>query len=110
VVVRLVCEMTEKPQLHRSIRNALKLIDRDRGEYWMCRKDSDPKGRWTICLDPYQVEWDWRVKIGANNVRAVRRITNAAKYSEISDNLMKARQIVDRLRTEARVSRLNDGC
>jgi hypothetical protein len=67
----------------------------------MCRRDTDPRGHWTLCLDPYVIDWDWRVNIGTNNVRAVRRVTLAAKCKVIADNLQTARQIVDKMRTQA---------
>ena len=85
----------------RNIREALRRLDHRRTDYWMCRRDTDPIGEWTLCLDPYLIAWDWRVNIGTNNVRAVRRVTLAAKCKGIADNLQTARRIVDKMRTQA---------
>lgn len=84
----------------RNIWEALRRLDHRRTDYWMCRRDTDPIGEWTMCLDPYLNDWDWRVNIGSNNVRAVRRIINATKCKVITDNLQTARQIVDKMRTQ----------
>ena len=54
-------------------RDAIERMDRQRGEWWLCRKDSDPKGKWTITADPGP-QWDWRFKVGFSYERAVRRL------------------------------------
>jgi hypothetical protein len=54
-------------------RGLIEKLDRQRGEWWLCRKDSDPRGKWTITADPGP-QWDWRFKVGFSYERAVRRL------------------------------------
>lgn len=54
-------------------RGLIEKLDRQRGEWWLCRKDSDPRGKWTITCDP-GADWDWRFKVGFSYERAVRRL------------------------------------
>jgi len=54
-------------------RGLIEKLDRQRGEWWLCRKDSDPRGNWTITADPGP-QWDWRFKVGFSYERAVRRL------------------------------------
>ena len=54
-------------------RGLIEKLDRQRGEWWLCRKDTDPRGKWTITADPGP-QWDWRFKVGFSYERAVRRL------------------------------------
>ena len=54
-------------------RGLIEKLDRQRGEWWLCRKDTDPRGKWTITADP-GADWDWRFKVGFSYERAVRRL------------------------------------
>jgi hypothetical protein len=54
-------------------RGLIERMDRQRGEWWLCRKDTDPRGKWTITADPGP-QWDWRFKVGFSYERAVRRL------------------------------------
>lgn len=54
-------------------RGLIERMDRQRGEWWLCRRDTDPRGKWTITCDP-GADWDWRFKVGFSYERAVRRL------------------------------------
>ena len=54
-------------------RGLIERMDRQRGEWWLCRRDTDPRGKWTITADP-GADWDWRFKVGFSYERAVRRL------------------------------------
>ena len=54
-------------------RGLIEKLDRQRGEWWLCRKDTDRRGKWTITADPGP-QWDWRFKVGFSYERAVRRL------------------------------------
>ena len=54
-------------------RGLIEKLDLQRGEWWLCRKDTDPRGKWTITCDP-GAGWDWRFKVGFSYERAVRRL------------------------------------
>jgi len=67
-------------------RAAIERMDRQRGEWWLCRKDSDPRGKWTISCDPGP-QWDWRFKVGFSYERAVRRLLVAQDEEKRTSNL-----------------------
>jgi hypothetical protein len=54
-------------------RGLIEKLDCQRGEWWLCRRDTDPRGKWTITCDP-GADWDWRFKVGFSYERAVRRL------------------------------------
>ena len=64
-------------------RAAIERMDRQRGEWWLCRKDSDPRGKWTISCDPGP-QWDWRFKVGFSYERAVRRLLVAQDQERLA--------------------------
>jgi hypothetical protein len=88
-------------------RGLIEKLDRQRGEWWLCRKDTDPRGKWTITADPGP-QWDWRFKVGFSYERAVRRLLVAQdeekRTSTISRKVAeRVQQIcltVDKMRTE----------
>jgi hypothetical protein len=86
------------------IRAAIRGMDLQRGEWWICKRDVD-RG-WTLTADPYAPQWDWRVKVGSNKSRAVNRLRasehSAYKLARDRKKLATARQIVDMLRSAAR--------
>jgi len=67
-------------------RDALERIDRQRGEWWLCRRDTDPRGKWTISCDPGP-HWDWRFKVGFSYERAVRRLLVAQDQERLANKI-----------------------
>jgi len=67
-------------------RGLIEKLDRQRGEWWLCRKDSDPRGKWTITCDP-GADWDWRFKVGFSYERAVRRLLAAQEQEKRTSKL-----------------------
>lgn len=65
----------------------------------MTRRDGDPAGVWSFCLDPFAQDYDWRVKIGANKTYAERRVTLAREVAQTRKNLIEIRRIVDKIRS-----------
>ena len=64
-------------------RAAIERMDRQRGEWWLCRRDTDPRGKWTISCDPGP-QWDWRVRVGFSYERAVRRLLVAEDQERLN--------------------------
>lgn len=85
------------------IRDVIERIDRQRGEWWLCRKDSDPRGKWTISCDPGP-QWDWRFKVGYSYERAVRRLLAAQDAEKLATKTAeRVKQIcskVDKMRSK----------
>ena len=67
-------------------RGLIEKLDRQRGEWWLCRKDTDPRGKWTITCDP-GAGWDWRFKVGFSYERAVRRLLVAQEQEKRTSKL-----------------------
>jgi len=67
-------------------RAAIERMDRQRGEWWLCRRDTDPRGKWTISCDPGP-QWDWRVKVGFSYERAVRRLLVAQDAERLASKV-----------------------
>lgn len=92
--------------LYMETREAIRNLDLCRGEWWICKRDSDAD--WTLTADPYAPQWDWRVKVGSNKSRAVNRLraSEQTAYRKSLDRkkLSQARQIVDMLRSTAQGS------
>jgi len=94
--------------MNESIRDAQRKLDDNRGDWWLCRKDSDPKGQWTLSADPYG-GWDWRIFIGPYKDRAVRRlmatrdqVAEASKLSRIrAEKRKQLCLLVDKMRSGA---------
>lgn len=88
-------------------RGLIEKLDRQRGEWWLCRKDTDPRGKWTITADPGP-QWDWRFKVGFSYERAVRRLLVAQdeekRTSKIAqktaERLKQIALAVDKMRTK----------
>ena len=88
-------------------RGLIEKLDRQRGEWWLCRKDTDPWGKWTITADPGP-QWDWRFKVGFSYERAVRRLLVAQdeekRTSKIAqktaERLKQISSAVDKMRTK----------
>lgn len=88
-------------------RGLIEKLDRQRGEWWLCRKDTDPRGKWTITCDP-GADWDWRFKVGYSYERAVRRLLVAQdeekRTSKIAqktaERLKQIALAVDKMRTK----------
>lgn len=88
-------------------RGLIEKLDRQRGEWWLCRKDTDPRGKWTITADPGP-QWDWRFKVGFSYERAVRRLLVAqdeekrtSKIAEkTAERLKQISLAVDKMRTK----------
>ena len=88
-------------------RGLIEKLDRQRGEWWLCRKDTDPRGKWTITCDP-GADWDWRFKVGFSYERAVRRLLVAQdeekRTSKIAqktaERLKQISSAVDKMRTK----------
>ena len=88
-------------------RGLIEKLDRQRGEWWLCRKDTDPRGKWTITADPGP-KWDWRFKVGFSYERAVRRLLVAQdeekRTSKIAqktaERLKQISSAVDKMRTK----------
>lgn len=88
-------------------RGLIENLDRQRGEWWLCRRDSDPRGKWTITCDP-GADWDWRFKVGFSYERAVRRLLVAQdeekRTSKIAqktaERLKQISSAVDKMRTK----------
>lgn len=70
-------------------RGLIEKMDQQRGEWWLCRRDSDPRGKWTITCDP-GAGWDWRFKVGYSYERAVRRLL-AAQEEEKRTSILAAK-------------------
>lgn len=70
-------------------RGLIEKMDQQRGEWWLCRRDSDPRGKWTITCDP-GAGWDWRFKVGFSYERAVRRLL-AAQEEEKRTSILAAK-------------------
>ena len=64
-------------------RGLIEKLDQQRGEWWLCRKDTDPRGKWTITCDP-GAGWDWRFKVGFSYERAVRRLLVAQDQERLA--------------------------
>lgn len=64
-------------------RGLIERMDRQRGEWWLCRRDTDPRGKWTITCDP-GADWDWRFKVGFSYERAVRRLLVAQDQERLA--------------------------
>lgn len=67
-------------------RGLIEKLDQQRGEWWLCRKDTDPRGKWTITCDP-GAGWDWRFKVGFSYERAVRRLLAAQEQEKRTSKL-----------------------
>lgn len=88
-------------------RGIIEKLDRQRGEWWLCRRDTDPRGKWTITADPGP-QWDWRFKVGFSYERAVRRLLVAQdeekRTSKIAqktaERLKQISLAVDKMRTK----------
>jgi hypothetical protein len=88
-------------------RGLIEKLDRQRGEWWLCRKDTDPRGKWTITCDP-GADWDWRFQVGFSYERAVRRLLVAQdeekRTSKIAqktaERLKQISSAVDKMRTK----------
>ena len=88
-------------------RGLIERMDRQRGEWWLCRRDTDPCGKWTITCDP-GADWDWRFKVGFSYERAVRRLLVAQdeekRTSKIAqktaERLKQISSAVDKMRTK----------
>ena len=88
-------------------RGLIEKLDRQRGEWWLCRRDTDPRGKWTITCDP-GADWDWRFKVGFSYERAVRRLLVAqdeekrtSKIAQkIAERLKQISSAVDKMRTK----------
>jgi len=88
-------------------RGLIEKLDRQRGEWWLCRRDTDPRGKWTITADPGP-QWDWRFKVGFSYERAVRRLLVAQdeerRTSKIAqktaERLKQITLAVDKMRTK----------
>jgi hypothetical protein len=88
-------------------RGLIEKLDRQRGEWWLCRRDTDPRGKWTITCDP-GADWDWRFKVGFSYERAVRRLLVAQdeekRTSKIAqktaERLKQISSAVDKMRTK----------
>jgi hypothetical protein len=88
-------------------RGLIEKLDRQRGEWWLCRRDTDPRGKWTITCDP-GADWDWRFKVGFSYERAVRRLLVAqdeekrtSKIAQkITERLKQISSTVDKMRTK----------
>ena len=101
--------------MNESIRDAQRKLEQNRGDWWLCRKDSDPKGKWTITADPYG-GWDWRIYIGPHKDRAVRRLLATRDQEEESRKLSLIRaekrkhisSLVDKMRTGASVTSVHN--
>lgn len=95
-------ESQGKPVLLREIdartRRAMSRKEHARDEWWMVRKDGDPKGVWLFTLDPYASPWDWKVKIGSNKRHVERRVTIAKRDADNKGKLLEIRRIVDKMR------------
>jgi hypothetical protein len=86
------------------IRAAIRGMDLQRGEWWICKQHIDSE--WTLTADPYAPRWDWRVKVGSNKSRAVNRLRaceqTAYRIASDQKKLATARRIVDMLLSAAR--------
>ena len=88
-------------------RGLIEKLDRERGEWWLCRKDTDPRGKWTITADPGP-QWDWRFKVGFSYERAVRRLLVAQDEEKrtsklalkTAERLKQISSAVDKMRTK----------
>jgi len=67
-------------------RGLIEKLDQQRGVWWLCRKDTDPRGKWTITCDP-GAGWDWRFKVGFSYERAVRRLLVAQEQEKRTSKL-----------------------
>jgi len=89
---------------HRAL---IEKMDQQRGEWWLCRKDTDPRGKWTITCDP-GAAWDWRFKVGNSYERAVRRLLAAQEQEKrtsiisrkVAERVEQISAAVDKMRTK----------
>lgn len=100
------CGILSCYSLYMDTREALRNLDFCRGEWWLCKRDSDAE--WTLTADPYAPKWDWRIRVGRNKSRAVNRLraSEQTAYRNTLDleKLTQARQIVDMLRSASQGS------
>ena len=83
-----------------SVMASLRRMDADRGDWWLVRMDTWPRGRWEISCDP-TLGWDWRWKVGSSKCRAVKRLqrTKELQIGEMlrAQKLKQLRAIVDKM-------------